>query len=121
MRRSIPLALFAAVAACSSSNGPPPAQVAGDYTLTVTDGQNGCNVQNFTTNATQTGIIQRHGQRQLRLRRAGAVLLVADVHRVALKLSVIVSGRWSLQASHFSGAPSSTERTARRQRSGRNT
>ena len=57
MRSTIPLALVAAVAACSGNDGGvPPADVAGSYTLTVTDGQNGCNVQNFTTNASQTGI-----------------------------------------------------------------
>lgn len=57
MRSTIPLALIAAVAACSGNDGgEPPAQVAGSYTLTITDGQNGCNVQNFTTNASQTGI-----------------------------------------------------------------
>jgi hypothetical protein len=56
--RTIPIAvaLFASVA-CSSSSEGPPAQVAGDYTLTITDGQNGCNVLNFTTNATQSGTI----------------------------------------------------------------
>lgn len=58
MRSTIPLALVAAVAACSGNDGgPPPADVAGTYTLTVTDGQNGCNVQNFTTNSTQSGIV----------------------------------------------------------------
>ena len=55
--RTIPLALVvAAAAACSSNDNGPPAQVAGDYTLTVTDNQNGCNVENFTTGDTQTGI-----------------------------------------------------------------
>ena len=56
--RTILLALVVAAAtACSSSdsNGPT-AQVAGDYTLTVTDNQNGCQVENFTTGATQSGI-----------------------------------------------------------------
>jgi hypothetical protein len=52
------LAMVAALAAvaCSGSSDTPPAQVAGNYTLTVTDDQNGCNVENFTTNASQTGI-----------------------------------------------------------------
>jgi hypothetical protein len=56
--RTIPLALaLVAAAACSSNNDTPPAEVAGTYTLTVTDQQNGCQVQNFTTNASQTGIM----------------------------------------------------------------
>jgi hypothetical protein len=56
--RTISIALVAAAAAaCSGSNdNGPTAQVAGDYALTVTDNQNGCNVENFTTGATQTGI-----------------------------------------------------------------
>ncbi|HTQ45554.1 MAG TPA: hypothetical protein VMI75_22500 [Polyangiaceae bacterium] len=55
--RTILLALVVATtAACSSTDQGPPAQVAGDYTLTVTDNQNGCNVENFTTGATQSGI-----------------------------------------------------------------
>jgi hypothetical protein len=54
--RTIPLALLAAVA-CSSGNSAPPANVAGTYTLTVTDGQNGCNISNFTTGATSTGVM----------------------------------------------------------------
>jgi hypothetical protein len=56
--RTIPLALVVAAVACGSSGSSPdvpPAQVAGNYALTITDGQNGCNVENFTTNATQTG------------------------------------------------------------------
>lgn len=54
--RIILLALVPAVVACSGSDGgEPPAQVAGNYTLTITDGQNGCNVQDFTTNSSQTG------------------------------------------------------------------
>lgn len=55
--RTIPLALVAALAACSGSNdaGPPP-DVAGNYNLTVTDGQNGCNLENFETNSMQSGI-----------------------------------------------------------------
>jgi hypothetical protein len=58
MRSTILLALIPAVVACSGSDGgEPPAQVAGNYALTLTDGQNGCNVQNFTTNATQTGTV----------------------------------------------------------------
>ncbi len=57
MRSTILLALVAAVVGCSGSNDSgPPADVAGNYTLTVTDGQNGCNVENFTTNSTQSGI-----------------------------------------------------------------
>jgi hypothetical protein len=57
MRTILPLALVvAAAAACSSNDNAPPAQVAGDYTLTVTDNQNGCQVENFTTGATQSGI-----------------------------------------------------------------
>jgi hypothetical protein len=53
--RTIPIALFAVVA-CSSSNAPP-ANVAGHYTLTVTDGQNGCNIQNFTNGVSSPGIM----------------------------------------------------------------
>lgn len=55
--RTILLALVvAAVVACSGNSGDQPtAQVAGNYTLTITDDQNGCNVENFTTNATQSG------------------------------------------------------------------
>ena len=55
--RTILLAALVAVVACSSSSNEPPAQVAGTYTLTVTDGQNGCMVQNFTTNASQAGVV----------------------------------------------------------------
>jgi hypothetical protein len=54
--RTITLVLVAAVAGCSASSEPPPAAVAGNYTLTVTDQQNGCSVENFATNASQTGI-----------------------------------------------------------------
>jgi hypothetical protein len=58
MRTTLLLALVAvAAAACSSNDGEPPAQVAGTYTLTVTDGQNGCSVMNFTTGASQSGIV----------------------------------------------------------------
>jgi len=55
--RTILLALVvAASTACSSDPNGPTAQVAGDYTLTVTDNQNGCQVENFTTGASQSGI-----------------------------------------------------------------
>jgi hypothetical protein len=54
--RAIPLALLAA-AACSSGNSAPPANVAGTYTLTVTDGANGCNIPNFTTGVASTGVV----------------------------------------------------------------
>jgi hypothetical protein len=53
---AIPLLLVAAAACSGSNDNGPPADVAGTYTLTITDGQNGCNIQNFTTNASQTGI-----------------------------------------------------------------
>jgi hypothetical protein len=54
--RTILLALVVATtAACSSTVNGPPAQVAGDYSLTVTDNQNGCNVQDFATGSTQSG------------------------------------------------------------------
>jgi len=54
--RTIPLAFVAAVA-CSSGNNGPPANVAGTYTLTVTDGQNGCSIPNFTNGAASTGVM----------------------------------------------------------------
>ncbi len=52
--RTIPLVLLAAVA-CSSSNSPP-ADVAGNYTVSVTNGQNGCSIANFTPGAMSTGV-----------------------------------------------------------------
>lgn len=56
--RTFPLVLLlAAGAACSSSNSGPPADVAGSYTLSVTDGANGCSIPNFTTGATSTGVM----------------------------------------------------------------
>lgn len=53
--RTIPLALLAVVA-CSSGNSAPPADVAGTYTLSVTDGMNACQLSTFTTGATSTGV-----------------------------------------------------------------
>jgi hypothetical protein len=53
--RTIPLALLAVVA-CSSSNSSTPANVAGTYTVSVTNGLNGCNVATFTPGAMSTGI-----------------------------------------------------------------
>ena len=54
--RTIPLALLFAAVACSSNNSGPPANVAGTWTLSVTDGNNGCSIPNFTTGATTTGV-----------------------------------------------------------------
>lgn len=53
--RTFPLAVLLAAVACSSSSGPP-ANVAGTWTLSVTDGDNGCGIPNFTTGATSTGV-----------------------------------------------------------------
>jgi hypothetical protein len=56
--RTLPLASWLVVgAACSSSSSGPPADVAGTYTLSVTDGANGCTIPNFTTGATSTGVM----------------------------------------------------------------
>ena len=52
--RTIPLVFLAAVA-CSSSSSPP-ANVAGTYTVSVTNGQNGCNISTFTPGAMSTGV-----------------------------------------------------------------
>jgi hypothetical protein len=58
MRTILLTTLVAMVAACSGNDSDgPPAQVAGNYTLTITDQQNGCNVENFTTNASQSGTV----------------------------------------------------------------
>ncbi len=53
--RTIPLALLAAVA-CSSSASGPPANVAGTYTVSVTNRENGCNVASFTPGLMTTGV-----------------------------------------------------------------
>lgn len=47
-------ALSLVLAACSSSSAP--ADVAGDYTVDITSKQNGCNLQGWQENATNTGI-----------------------------------------------------------------
>lgn len=60
--RAIPLAFLlvaaSASAGCSSSNASStsPASVAGTYTVNVTDGQNGCNIPNFTSGAMTSDI-----------------------------------------------------------------
>jgi hypothetical protein len=57
--RTIPLAtLLAAIAACSSNSGSgtSAASVVGNYSVSITDGQNGCSIQNFTPGAMTTGV-----------------------------------------------------------------
>jgi hypothetical protein len=46
------LVLLAILGACSSS----PANVAGDYTVAVTEKDNGCNLQNWTVGMSYTGV-----------------------------------------------------------------
>jgi len=53
--RTILLGLLAVVACGSSSSGPP-ANVAGTYTVSVTNGQNGCMVGTFTPGAMTAGV-----------------------------------------------------------------
>ncbi|HTQ46576.1 MAG TPA: hypothetical protein VMI75_27675 [Polyangiaceae bacterium] len=55
MMRTIPLA-FVALFACGSSSNGPPANVAGTYTVSVTNGQNGCMVGTFTPGAMTAGV-----------------------------------------------------------------
>lgn len=51
--RVVWLPLWLCVAACGSDD----VSAAGDYTLTVTDGANGCNLPNWTTGATSTATV----------------------------------------------------------------
>ncbi|HZU83955.1 MAG TPA: hypothetical protein VE987_13600 [Polyangiaceae bacterium] len=57
MRPFFAAAALGGVVSCSSSSfsGPPP-NVAGDYSVDVTDGSNGCQFANWTQGSTATGI-----------------------------------------------------------------
>lgn len=79
--RTILLALVTTVVACSGSSADePPAQVAGNYTLTITDNQNGCNLENFTTNASQTGTM-------VAITQSGGSLTATAMHTSGLVLA----------------------------------
>ena len=43
------------VAGCSSSSPSPPADFSGDYSVAITNGQNGCNFKNWTVGSSSNG------------------------------------------------------------------
>ncbi len=76
MKGSILLALLSVLGACTSD-----ADVAGDYTVALTNRDNGCNLGNFTSGTTSTGVgvvITQNGSKiTLTVNGLGGVALVA--------------------------------------------
>ncbi len=72
------LSLWLCVAACSSDD----VNVAGDYTVTVTDGNNGCNLPSWTTGATSSATVT------LTQSQSNVTAVVGGVAGIALNLGL---------------------------------